>query len=1126
MKTTLSPAVFDKYKETTEYQNLIGERNKAKNSLDAAQEKLVNLPAYVESRQAEYKVKFPTAEFGVGRQSYASIMAEQKVAQSKQALSDLGLLPGQKIDLLDRFVTKESATIATTEQKTGLLTTKSDEFLPLRTTMQPVSDKPFSGVWIDSVALKKETVKLQRGAETVLDPLKIKLETLSPLLDTKNSESVASKFKTKYDDYQKDATKYNLLMKAANDQAGIFEKTKSQYLSLKAKYEADPKSVSYSEVDKAYKNQLRDFDVYKTLQTQAEAQGQAVNLFDRQKEIQTESQNLQQTAEDFNKTLEKYNEGLRIYKQSLENVRYADRFNIIDDEYARQMKAAGALGKVGVFGKEVAVGLAKGLRNVIEIPVAGVRETAEDISQKKYGEAFKDVTVPLYAMAKGVYDWDDPTNKDFKWYENVNWRAVEGGVNVALMGGGFAYSASKATLAEPVKAVAKATFGQTLKAGAKTVGKVALVESFAVVPAGISAGATYYKTGDLSEAGNIFLTQAGQGTGQILFAGGTTKIASGLGGYYGKVQLEKATQKAIENIMFSSKAKGYQVSVEGEKVVPKIVSPLTKEFGQTTQQFQKVVQNIPGTKFSIEVLPGKARTFVQTQKDLPVTLTQTTQRFRFRYLDTATNKPITSWKRGEAKIPRLTETKLYPSEISTQQKIEAGDTTLIKTTDLYPSRQTTIGTQTVAVQTPKGIKYITAPLKETKVAKSLVETQRVANEPELVTIMQKGKFLERQYVGKPITMTRAEYDVLAKGSDFLRKYNIISPKSIERLSETQQTIKSGAITTGKYFTTGAEKGTYITGRAVTTKIPVEKLPPTSTVTSVKRTIGSVGQDIGDMAKRFVPTKMLLGSKKSTVAITPSGGRIMDFTGRDFGFTPTGGAKITIGGGRSATSALPTGSVISKPYLETPGVIDTSGALKMGLTGAISVYGGTPMLPGAFSLMGVTPLVDSLYKERISTYSGTFGLLPQTELVSGIEPASLLRASPTTVTASGTTQMVEPIIKIVTIPDETVGTTTTESTTTDTIVGPPPPPPPPYVDPFVGAGYYGPATIAGGFGMPFMGSLGQFGKRGKRKKYVREWSVKNPFARPEEAFFAKVSTKTPNLLGFTPSAQSSSKKYWL
>ncbi len=123
-------------------------------------------------------------------------------------------------------------------------------------------------------------------------------------------------------------------------------------------------------------------------------------------------------------------------------------------------------GMAGLGG--VGTGVVKGLRGVAKVFGASpVREFKEDLSEQimsyakenpgyaaKLQEAKEQgklkefvvkatpflkepsrIPTPSYKryIAKGIYDWDDPRNKEYKWTKNVDWKGVSETVNTALV---------------------------------------------------------------------------------------------------------------------------------------------------------------------------------------------------------------------------------------------------------------------------------------------------------------------------------------------------------------------------------------------------------------------------------------------------------------------------------------------------------------------------------------------------------------------------------------------------------------------------------------------------------------------------------------------------------------------
>ncbi len=122
-----------------------------------------------------------------------------------------------------------------------------------------------------------------------------------------------------------------------------------------------------------------------------------------------------------------------------------------------QYTAAG-LGGFGMKAFEVG-------RNIGEFAVASpMREIKQDKKKGTYNPLISGI-VPGYYHTRGIYDWTDK-RKDDKWHTPVNWRAVEGGVDVALIGA--------SAIAKPTTIVGKQTIKHGGKYFAKQAGKTAI----------------------------------------------------------------------------------------------------------------------------------------------------------------------------------------------------------------------------------------------------------------------------------------------------------------------------------------------------------------------------------------------------------------------------------------------------------------------------------------------------------------------------------------------------------------------------------------------------------------------------------------------------------------------------
>jgi len=283
-----------------------------------------------------------------------------------------------------------------------------------------------------------------------------------------------------------------------------FNKADEKYLELVEKYNKNPTSQNEANAIAAYTiatnkfDNVKDiYDDYKNygneLQTEADKltnRSQALDSVRQQLVGEQDKLSLAKTS--YEDKVKQFNKLTDTYEDSLDNIKNRDWFetkkekyqseldyfkdvqagglfksNAYDEETGRYINQVSMVGKVagktaarvGKFG----IGVSEMARNIPEfVAVAPYREIKEDIAQGDFmptdtlGQKIVTGVAPgvqaVQYWAKGIYDWDDPRNKDYNWKVNTNWKAVEGAVDTALLG---------VAAAKPIAAGAKQT-GKTL----------------------------------------------------------------------------------------------------------------------------------------------------------------------------------------------------------------------------------------------------------------------------------------------------------------------------------------------------------------------------------------------------------------------------------------------------------------------------------------------------------------------------------------------------------------------------------------------------------------------------------------------------------------------------------------
>jgi len=411
----------------------------------------------------------------------------------------------------------------------------------------------------------KEINKIQLGASIVAGDLQkdigkyeqevSKLNVQTNTFNKKESEfkQLENKFETANTKYEQAGAEYEKLKNIyeANPNSQTEAAARTAFITLKTR-EADAQDVyeDYSQ----YGSQLQEeanklTEQYNQLESQRKQLAGEQNKLDvaklayedKAKQINfltdTYSDSLKNISEQdvFERKKQKYQESLDYFKDVqaggfLKSNAYDEDTQRYTTQVSQAGKVAGIVGAtVGKFG----IGVAEMARNIPEfVAVAPYREIKEDIAQGDFmptettGQKILTGVAPgaqiVQYWAKGVYDWDDPRNKDYSAKTNINWKAVEGAVDTALLGIAAAKpiaSGAKAT----GKTLTKKAFKESFKAATKTgVGK--WTKGLAKSVVGATVGTQAFKTGsyvvrldkeekDFVERGNEF-----QGAMQAGFA--------------------------------------------------------------------------------------------------------------------------------------------------------------------------------------------------------------------------------------------------------------------------------------------------------------------------------------------------------------------------------------------------------------------------------------------------------------------------------------------------------------------------------------------------------------------------------------------------------------------------------
>ena len=417
----------------------------------------------------------------------------------------------------------------------------------------PEKSKWFVG---GSKALNREKDDLSNLYEGERDELQkdMKLIELGASFKAKDLSKDILKYEEQVTDVNQKTNVFNQKEKEFMLLKSNYDKAENSYLDsvtklekLKETLEASPSyenqtkyNIAYAQLETKYDITNDIFNDYKTygeqLQRESKVLGIQLNEVNAFKsEIEKQQQGLNLAENVYTDKAANINRLTGVYSQSLENIDMKDTFrkkkaeyqesidyfkdvqtggwlkgNAVDEETGMAInqvsKVGKTLGKGMAWVGKVGVGIASSARNIPEfVAVAPVREMKEDIAAgtfKSNVTGIGDTTPGPVGLgqywAKGVYDWEDPENKNYNWKTNVNWQAAEGALDLALLG----ISAAK-PIASGGKAVGKSLTKEAVKtsfkaATASGLGKFAKRLGVSVIGSAVGTGA--FKTGGYAKA--------------------------------------------------------------------------------------------------------------------------------------------------------------------------------------------------------------------------------------------------------------------------------------------------------------------------------------------------------------------------------------------------------------------------------------------------------------------------------------------------------------------------------------------------------------------------------------------------------------------------------------------------
>ena len=413
------------------------------------------------------------------------------------------LSPGQQDNLKGRYMT-----IETSEGKKVVEFYSPIDIKQYKTEFSEMEPM----FWNDPVATQKEKTKISKVAD--LNKENIDLNESFQLLTR-----MTSKLNNAYEEFDKGDKTFQESIKNYDDKKLKYDENLNKYNILKTDYDINPTEEKYKElldlynkVDISNKDLNKETDIITKQIIERDKklaplvkERETILQYGRDQDIKTV--NFQQAAYDYNK--------------ALGDIRDVDKLLSRKESYYEQMKSPKSTTEsyATYIGEKILGGTASlGLgtvdvgRNIGEFAIMSpAREFSEDIKEGKLPVA---ALIPGYYHAKGIYDPAEKV-KGEKWSDNVNWRAVEGGIELALIESGHFLKTHPKVAAKLSTQIVdlKATFiPGVAPTGVKTVGKTLL---YAGVP-GLIAGPEIYKQAILP-AGERDWTRATQ---NILFKTG------------------------------------------------------------------------------------------------------------------------------------------------------------------------------------------------------------------------------------------------------------------------------------------------------------------------------------------------------------------------------------------------------------------------------------------------------------------------------------------------------------------------------------------------------------------------------------------------------------------------------
>lgn len=811
---------------------------------------------------------------------------------------------------------------------------------------------------------------------------------------------------------------------------------------------------------------------------------------------------------------------------------------------------------IGALYAQNAIGAAKSLRGVIKFASSPVTFAIKDFSEGKTVRGIMDIAG--FGSYRSIVDVTKPIEQ---W--KVDWEALGGGINIAMMGGAYLGGLkSGEALKAVVKPTAKMIAKRLVKAGLIGGALVAGPEVVSIGPSGIGWGPLVTGKETFGDALSNMATR----TGELAFTASLMSIGSNLGFRVGRTNTINQIKKVLETKKLKTDSAGNVYIIKKGQISPKTsetaiktaeggkISTSTAQ-GDLLQKGRAQSINVKlenGKTYKIEVENTWSPVEHAIKEKTGITYSSGDTYLQFRILDK--NTPVTDWIKVESgvRLPGVVE-KINPAfeqakglESTTQpvqRQIETGYVVhRVKRIDGkgYDYSVQRLNQVTALTSQKEGPITLGESNELYKALQNAVKLEGKSFNPRDFDTIVRG--VRNADFGASIKLSKGQYDILESGQKLIDLYNKGSSKEI------QQVFNIGTGSTGislnEKMLVGLEKQRiYIntnpqTGQRIFTYGKYQKIPGfiSEKVRFADLTVEQQQVLINDILKHpqgFVGTS---GGKGSSVNLVSEEGAWKVNKLGDWEFIPKKSSVIEkvsnyfsegwnqLWGSKGAGSQAvyrPTDTSSVLPGRE--GIYTTSssgsGGVKTVLktvskTSPLTEYGTSNIMlsqveTGLKQLLNIKPSVSGFTREgAVVSLLDSSPASNELELLSTTGPVLKSLSSPALLEISKTVTSPEVIPEVapIVVPRDTTLTTGGGEVITEPIVEPIFEP---IINPEVTPSIYEPLITPGfgGFGGGgFGGDIGYGQGKYKRRRRVIEWLVTNPLRDLEAEYFAGIQNK--------------------